>query len=121
MSLLRGCCFNWKVWAGAGAVLLLVLLLAPNALGAVFPIALALACPLSMAAMMWGMRSSRTSASASGSRGDTEARIAALQAEIAHLQSASSGSDDQDQPRPPSTYTWSPISAPGAPLQGAER
>ncbi len=85
MSLVRNCCFNWRVWTGAGAVLLVVLVVAPKGLGAVFPIALGLACPLSMGAMMWGMRSSP---SAPGPPKDTEARIAALQAEIANLRAA---------------------------------
>lgn len=89
MILLRSCCFNWKVWAGAGAVLLVVFLLAPGALGAVFPVAVGLACPLSMAAMMWSMRASGGSADAGvGRRDDDEARIAALQAEIARLRRA---------------------------------
>jgi hypothetical protein len=86
MSLLRNCCSNWKVWTGAGALLLVVLVVDPKALGAVLPVALGLACPLSMGAMMWGMRPSHTSATlAPRPSRDTEARIAALQAEIAEL------------------------------------
>lgn len=86
MSLLRNCCFNWKVWTGAGAVLLVVLLVDPKALAAVFPVAVGLACPLSMGVMMWSMRSSGGSVASKPEAGvDTEARIAALQANIVEL------------------------------------
>ena len=86
--MLPNCCFNWKVWAGAGAVVLGVLVVVPAAFGAVLPLTIGLACPLSMAAMMWGMRSKP----GQGARGATAlgqderaGRIAALEFEIAAL------------------------------------
>lgn len=93
--MLRNCCFNWKVWAGAGASLLVVLVVAPGALGAAVPIAIGLACPLSMAAMMWGMRSPRGSTTstqlAPSARGE---RIAALEAEVRRLRGEPQGSSN---------------------------
>lgn len=48
-------CFNWKVLAGLGAAGLGVFVVAPGLIGAAVPLLLALACPLSMVAMMIGM------------------------------------------------------------------
>ena len=49
------CCLNPKVLVGLGAVLVGVLLLAPNLVASAFPLVLALVCPLSMLVMMGGM------------------------------------------------------------------
>ena len=91
--MLRSCCFNWRVWAGAGVIALGVLALAPGAAGAVVPVALGLACPLSMILMMrgmGGMGSSRSRGAATGVHDIKRARIAALEAELAELRSPGS-------------------------------
>ena len=49
-------CWNWKVLAGLAAVAVAMYLVAPNAILAALPLLVLLACPLSMVAMMWGMR-----------------------------------------------------------------
>lgn len=49
------CCFNPKVLIGLGAVLVGVLLLAPNLVTSAFPLLLALVCPLSMLLMVGSM------------------------------------------------------------------
>ena len=48
-------CLNWKVLAGLAVVGLIILLVAPQLLGAALPILLIAACPLSMLFMMRGM------------------------------------------------------------------
>jgi len=48
-------CLNWKVLAGLAVVGLIVLVVAPQLLGAALPILLVAACPLSMLFMMRGM------------------------------------------------------------------
>ncbi|MGH2767689.1 MAG: hypothetical protein ACRDIF_01860 [Actinomycetota bacterium] len=49
-------CFDWRVLAVLGLVGLGVLVGAPRLRAAVLPLLLVAACPLSMLAMMWGMR-----------------------------------------------------------------
>lgn len=51
----RYLCLNWKVVAGLAAVGLSTWLLAPQFIGAVLPLLLLAACPLSMLFMMRGM------------------------------------------------------------------
>lgn len=53
-------CLNWKVLAGLAGVGVGMWLVAPGLVAAVFPVLLALACPLSMLLMMRGMQSGRT-------------------------------------------------------------
>ncbi len=48
-------CLNWKVLAGLAVVGLIVLVVAPQFIGAVLPLLLVAACPLSMLFMMRGM------------------------------------------------------------------
>ena len=48
-------CLNWKVLAGLAVVGLIVLLVAPQFIGAALPILLVAACPLSMLFMIRGM------------------------------------------------------------------
>lgn len=91
-GVLRSCCFNWRVWAGAGVVTLAVVVAAPGALGVVAPLVLGLACPLSMITMLWGMRSSRRRDSPSPLTEAARAQVAALEAEIAELRGAAAGS-----------------------------
>lgn len=50
------CCFNWKVYAGLGAVALGVLALAPGQFWGVLPLLIVAACPISMLLMMRGMQ-----------------------------------------------------------------
>ena len=49
-------CLNWKVLAGLAAVGLGVAVVAPNLIGALLPLLVFAACPLSMLLMMWSMR-----------------------------------------------------------------
>lgn len=49
-------CLNWKVVGALAAVALGVWLLAPSVVGAVLPLLVFAACPLSMLVMMWAMR-----------------------------------------------------------------
>jgi hypothetical protein len=48
-------CLNRKVLVGLGVVATIVLVVAPGAFLATLPVLLVLACPLSMAVMMWGV------------------------------------------------------------------
>jgi hypothetical protein len=48
-------CLNWKVLAGLAVVGLIVLVVAPQFIGAALPLLLVAACPLSMLFMMRGM------------------------------------------------------------------
>ena len=50
------CCLNPKVMGGLLAFGLLMWLVAPATGAAALPLLVALVCPLSMGAMMWGMR-----------------------------------------------------------------
>lgn len=83
--MLRRCCFNWKVWLGVGTAAIAVIAVAPRAAGAIVPIALGLACPLSMVAMMLGMRSSVGGRPAGSDHDEARARIEALESELAQL------------------------------------
>ena len=49
-------CWNPKVLVGLAAVAVATYLVAPNTILALLPVLAALICPLSMVAMMWGMR-----------------------------------------------------------------
>src|SRR5581483_6384617 len=98
-AVLRSCCFNWRVWAGAGIVAVIVLAVAPGAAGAVVPLALGTACPLSMLMMMRGMRPSGTQQSARSTTGTSRARIAALESELARLRAAERPPGDRGHPR----------------------
>lgn len=93
--MLRSCCFNWRVWAGAGVVALVVLAVAPGAAAAVVPLALGLACPLSMLLMMRGMRSPGSRQSTPSSPGSRRVRIAALESELAKLRTSERPPRDQ--------------------------
>jgi hypothetical protein len=53
-------CLNRKVLIGLGAVAAIVLIVAPGAFVATLPVLLVLACPLSMAVMMWGLSGHRS-------------------------------------------------------------
>src|SRR5712692_3688109 len=52
---LLGMCLNWRVLTGLAVVALLVLVVAPQFIGAALPLLLVAACPLSMLFMMRGM------------------------------------------------------------------
>jgi uncharacterized membrane protein len=49
-------CLNWKVLVGLGLVGVGIWAVAPNLFLAALPFLLLAACPLSMLAMMWGMK-----------------------------------------------------------------
>ena len=51
-----GMCFNWKVVAVLAAVAVGLVFVAPGAAVAALPLLLLAACPLSMVAMMFGMK-----------------------------------------------------------------
>lgn len=80
-----GMCFNWKVLAGLGAVAVGVALFAPGAALAVLPLLLLAACPLSMGAMMFAMRSHSSSAGESCHHSGNEASAEAKRARLAAL------------------------------------
>jgi hypothetical protein len=69
---MRGMCINKKVIIGLAVVAGGVLLLFPQAVGTVFPVLVVLACPLSMGAMMWGMRGDSSGKSCSAEASDTD-------------------------------------------------
>jgi hypothetical protein len=52
---MRGMCLNWKVVAGLAVAALGIWLVAGNPLAAAAPLLVALACPLSMAVMLFAM------------------------------------------------------------------
>jgi hypothetical protein len=99
-------CLNWKVLVGLGLVGVGIWVIAPNLFLAALPILLLAACPLSMLAMMWGMKHvmqpgqndshSPQAGLTMGRRTDQEERLAELKAqqsaigrEIAQLEQGS--------------------------------
>ena len=56
MVKLFGMCFNWKVLVALALVGIGIWVVAPNAILKALPFLLLAACPLSMLAMMWGMK-----------------------------------------------------------------
>ena len=87
------CCFDKRVWAGAG-VLAVVLLVADTHAGwEALPVLAGLACPLSMLVMMRGMRGGAAgSAAAPGASAasDRPAEIARLRRDISQLRAGAS-------------------------------
>lgn len=81
-----GMCLNKRVLVGLGAVGLGVLVFAPQLLGAVGPLLLLAACPLSMVFMMRAMNSGGQSANSCGSNAqDQDAQLRELQEEVNRL------------------------------------
>jgi hypothetical protein len=105
-----GLCLNWKVVAGLAVVGLGVWAVAPNLVGAVLPLLLLAACPLSMLLMMRGMPGGQCASQPAQMHHSTgvglprdehlaqlkselvsiEAQQEALAREIAHLEAAKS-------------------------------
>lgn len=85
-------CLNWKVVAGLAGVGLVVLLVAPGAIGAALPLLLVAACPLSMVLMMRtmsGSAASRTNGEAEPPPASDE--VARLRAEVDRLRAQQAG------------------------------
>ncbi len=86
-----GLCLNWKVLVGLAVAGLGIWIVAPSLVGAVLPLLLLAACPLSMLLMMWGMGGDRCAVQpasarpAQGSALSTDERLARLKAEQAAL------------------------------------
>lgn len=84
-------CFNWKVLAGLAVALVGVRVAAPDLFGAVLPLALIAACPLSMLVMMRGMKggacASERGAQAANQPVGAEDRVAVLRTELAQSRS----------------------------------
>lgn len=79
-------CFNKNVLIGLGVVAAAVFFLAPGA-RSVLPILLVLACPLSMAFMMFGMsKTGSAGKSCATNQTDTQQEIELKDAEIARLE-----------------------------------
>jgi hypothetical protein len=79
---------NWRVIGGLAAVSVAVLVVAPRAAFTLLPVLAALACPLSMVAMIWGMRSGRQGTSCSPKEAvdqTRDERIRRLEAEISSI------------------------------------
>jgi len=83
-------CINWKVVGGLAMVAAVVAIASPHALGAVVPVLLVLACPLSMVLMARGMVGAARSTTP-GRRNDTEdnGELARLRADVADLRARS--------------------------------
>ena len=82
-------CLDWKVVAGLAVVGLGVWVVAPNLVGAVLPLLLLAACPLSMLFMMWGMHNTQGSGQQTSQEPDAgltrEEQIARLRTQQAAL------------------------------------
>ncbi len=94
-------CLNKKVVAGLVIAALAVLLVAPQAVGAAFPLLLLAACPLSMLVMMTMMSKGEHRSTEPGSRSDPTAELEELRADVARLQ-AQQSSDTARRPLRPS-------------------
>lgn len=82
------CCVDKRVWAGLGALAVVLLLAEPRLGWAVLPVLAGLACPVSMLFMMRGMgRGSADAQPPGGQRADAEraAEISRLRREIEQL------------------------------------
>jgi hypothetical protein len=87
------CCFDKRVWAGAGVLAVVLLVADPHAGWAALPVLAGLACPLSMLFMMRGMRGGAGgSAAAPGASAasDRAAEIARLRCDISQLRAGTS-------------------------------
>ena len=82
-----GMCLNKKVIAGLAAVGVGVLLFAPNAIGAAWPLLFLAVCPLSMILMMRTMSNGDRSCSIGDKQQQTTTKdeVVALRAEVQHL------------------------------------
>ncbi len=78
-------CLNPKVLAGLAVLAAVVFVFQPRLLSVALPVLLLAACPLSMAAMMWGMRRSSGSRTPASSTLGSEARMAELRAELVRM------------------------------------
>ncbi len=86
-------CINKKVVAGLVVAAVAVYLLAPNAFGALLPVLIFLACPLSMLFMMRMMsRSGRAVPDMTSSTAQSDDELAQLRAEVERLRAAESSS-----------------------------
>ena len=94
-------CLNKKVVAGLVIAALAVLLVAPQAVGAAFPLLIFAACPLSMLVMMRMMSKGEHRSAGPGSRSDPTAELEKLRADVARLQ-AQQPSDTNPRPLRPS-------------------
>lgn len=89
-------CFDKRVLIGLGVAAVVVLLAAPGVAGAVLPVLLVAACPLSMLVMMRGMHGGQRGAGTTPPGDARDAEVARLRAEVAELK----GSQPQPQPLP---------------------
>ena len=86
------CCFDKRVWAGAGVLAVVLLVADPHAGWAALPVLAGLACPLSMLFMMRGMRGGAAGSTAPGASAasDRAAEIARLRRDISQLRAGAS-------------------------------
>ena len=78
-------CLNPRVLAGLAATAVAVFIFQPRLLSVALPVLVLALCPLSMLAMMWGMRASSGTGSSVSSGRSPEARLAELEAELARM------------------------------------
>lgn len=78
-------CLNPKVLTGLAVVAAVVFVFQPRLLSVALPLLLLAACPLSMAAMMWGMRHSSASPTPASSTLPPAVRLAELRSELARV------------------------------------
>jgi hypothetical protein len=78
-------CLNPKVLAGLAVLAVGLFVFQPRLLSVALPVLLVAACPLSMAAMMWGMRRSSGSRTPASSTLPPKARLEELQAELVRV------------------------------------
>ena len=72
-----GMCLNGRVLLALAAVGLVVVVAAPGLAARALPLLLLAVCPLSMVAMMWAMRGTKTTASEAGAAEPTVSSIGA--------------------------------------------
>ena len=78
-------CLNPRVLAGLAVTAVAVFIFEPRLLSVALPVLVLALCPLSMVAMMWGMRASSGTGSSVSSGRLPEARLAVLEAELARM------------------------------------
>jgi len=79
-------CLNPKVLAVLGVTAVAVFVFQPRLLSVALPVLVLALCPLSMLAMMWGMRQSSSSGTSASSSIAPGARLAYLRAELARVE-----------------------------------
>ena len=93
-----GMCLNWKVLVALAAVGLVVVVAAPGLAARALPLLLLAVCPLSMVAMMWAMRGTKTTpanqagaleptVSSVGAAGEAEPDLSELRSQLTAIHS----------------------------------